>query len=174
MSGGQRITIEAVPQMLKAQTDALMSDINTEFKARGFRVANELRNAELIVLRGQRSGRIYNVPGTGRVRYNKRKHTAKITYRKYQASAPGEPPAVRTGTYRNSFSRRSYAEGSPDNMVKVHAIIESRTTATNGANLGNMLEEGTPGGKIKPRPHRERIMEKATPAIKRIYTRRYL
>ena len=172
MSSGQRITIEALPETIKARAGELMDDISDDFKSRGFRAANELRNAEQLVLRGQRSGRIYNVPGTGRVKYNKREKTAKITYRKYQASAPGEPPAVRTGAYRGSFERRSYADGSPDNVVKVHAIIESRITTPKGHNLGNLLEDGT--GRMAPRPHKDAIIEKAKPNIKRIYTGRYL
>ena len=154
---GQRITIEALPETLRARTNELMEDISTEFKSRGFRAANELRNAELLVLRGQRSGRRYKVPGTGR---------------SYQASAPGEPPAVRTGSYRNSFSRRTYAEGSTDNVVKVHAIIESRITIPNGSNLGNLLEGGT--SRMAPRPHKEKIIEKAKPNIQRIYQSKYI
>lgn len=155
---GQSITIEALPETIRARADELMGDISTEFKSRGFSVANELRNAELLVLRGQRNGRIYRVPGARRKRY--------------RASAPGEPPAVRTGAYRNSFSRRTYAEGSPDSVVKVHALIESRITIPNGSNLGNLLEGGT--SRMAPRPHKEKIIEKAKPNIQRIYTRKYL
>lgn len=40
-------------------------------------------NASLYVLRGKRSGKVYRVPNTGKT---------------YRASAPGEPPAVRSGT----------------------------------------------------------------------------
>lgn len=169
---GQRITIEALPETIEARANELMEDISTEFKARGFRAANELRNAEQLVLRGQRSGRRYIVPGTGRVKYNKKNKTATITYRTYQASAPGEPPAVRTGAYRNSFERRTYAEGSPDSVVKVHALIESRITTPKGHNLGNLLENGR--ARMAPRPHRQKIMEKAEPNIKRIYKQRYI
>lgn len=154
---GQRITIEALPETIKGRVNELMGDISKEVQNRGFRAANELRNAEQLVLRGQRSGRRYRVPGSK-------------SY--YTASAPGEPPAVRTGTYRNSFSRRSYADGSPDNVLKVHAIIESRITIPNGRNLGNLLEGGT--GRMAPRPHKDAIIEKAKPNIKRIYTGRYL
>ena len=40
----------------------IVGQVTAQAKSRGFRAANELRNAALQVLRGQRSGRIYKRP----------------------------------------------------------------------------------------------------------------
>lgn len=118
-----------------------------------------LRNAELKVLSGQRSGRRYNVPGTGRVKYYKRTHKAAITYRTYAASAPGEPPAVRTGTLRTSW--QPVVKDLPDG---VHLRLN---TSQNGRKYPGYLENGT--GKMAPRPYVKRIQEMAEPQIRRAY-----
>lgn len=154
--------------------------VNLGIRSRAYRAANELRNASQLVLRGQRSGRQYNVPGTGRMRYYKRdskdgKHkagTATITYRKYTASAPGEPPAVRTGVFRLSWQPKTEINHGGEN-VSVRAYIESNTRTDNGKYLlGEVLENGT--GHMAPRPYKERIQQKALPKIKRIYQGPYL
>ena len=46
--------------------DSAVQDINRQVASRGARVVQVLRNAEKEVLKGQRSGRIYTVPETGR------------------------------------------------------------------------------------------------------------
>lgn len=96
------------------------------------RASNELRNAALEVLGGSRSGRNYGG------------HTA---------SAPGEPPAARSGTLRNSW------QPCDDGM---NPAIESFVPYT-------WLEYGSPGGMIKPRPYAEKIKAMAMPAIEAIY-----
>ena len=73
--------------------DQICTEIRHQMESRAYVAANELRNAELEILRGQRGGRIYGVPGTKR---------------KYQASAPGQPPAVRTGAFRLSWQPQAY------------------------------------------------------------------
>lgn len=160
-------------QALMEEWGKLGTSIRHQMVSRGYRSANELRNASQLVLRGQRSGRRYIVPGTGRVKYNKKNHTATITYKRYTASAPGEPPAVRTGAFRMSWK--------PEVMVdhrsgySVISSVESTQRTDNGKYLlGEILEEGSPGGKIAPRPHHEKIQQKALPAIMRIYNEPYV
>lgn len=158
-----------------SQVGMMVKNVNDKItrgmKSRAYRAANELRNASQIVLRGQRSGRRYNVPGTGRVKYNKRDHTATITYRKYTASAPGEAPAVRTGVFRASWQPRTESEGVGDNL-SVRAMIESSVRTDNGKYLlGEVLEDGT--GRMAPRPYKEAIQEKAMPKILKIYKEPY-
>lgn len=151
--------------------ESIKNDIKIQMVSRGYRASNELRNASQLVLRGQRSGRRYIVPGTGSVKYNKRNKTAKITYRYYTASAPGEPPAVRTGAFRSSWQRKSYVEGKGDSFTVV-SEVESITRTDNGKYLlGEILEEGT--GKMAPRPHHEKIQQKALPNILKIYNEPY-
>ena len=118
-----------------------------------------LRNAELKVLSGQRSGKRYQVPGTGRMRYYKRKKTAVITYKRYTASAPGEPPAVRTGVFRTSWQPVV-----KDTNTGVHLRLNS---SQNGRKYPAYLENGT--NKMAPRPYVKEIQEMAEPQVRKIY-----
>lgn len=147
--------------------EQIVERIKQDMERRSYLAANELRNSALQVLRGQRSGRQYIVPGTGRMSYNKRKKTAKISYKRYTASAPGEPPAVRTGVFRLSWQPTAH---------KVYGSyisrIESDARTDNGRyNLGEILENGT--SRMAPRPYEDRILEKAEPKIVKIYAEPY-
>ena len=130
------------------RTGELISDIEHQMMSRAYQAAQALKKAELQVLGGRR----YRVPGTGA---------------SYTASAPGQPPAVRTGAYRSSYVPR--AEQKSGNVYR--SLIESGLSV-NGWNLGNLLENGT--SKMAPRPHDERIIQKALPEISRIYNRPFM
>lgn len=147
--------------------------IGDEVIIRSYRASNELRNASQLVLRGSRSGKSYIVPGTGRMKYYKRKHTAKISYKRYTASAPGEPPAVRTGAFRAGWTREAEVLVATDKHAEVRAYIENNIRTPNGHLLGDYLENGTPGGKMAPRPHHDKIREKAMNNIMKIYKSPY-
>ena len=150
--------------------DKISASIKHQMASRGYRAANELRNASQLVLRGKRSGRQYTVPGTGRMKYNKKTHTAKITYRKYTASAPGEPPAVRTGAFRMSWQPKVVVDHT--SSYAVVSRVESSQRTDNGKHLlGEILEEGT--GRMAPRPHHQAIQTKALPGIMKIYNEPY-
>ena len=137
------------------KVDKYVSEITDQMRSRGVRAANELTSAKNHVLRGKRSGRRYRVPNTRRY---------------YTASAPGEVPANRTGQYRLKWNEKSYAQGNT-----VHAQIESRVRTDNGKyNLGALLEKGSPGGKIAPRPHKKKIADKARPKVVKIFKEPYL
>ena len=141
--------------------------IQHQMASRSYRVANELRNSALIVLRGQRSGRRYKVPGTYRRQRDKVDGKMK-NGRYYTASAPGEPPAVRTGTFRNSW--QATARGPI--FGSYISRIESDATTDNGRhNLGEILEDGT--SRMAPRPYKDRILEHAEPKIVKIYSEPY-
>lgn len=130
--------------------------IKHQLESRTYRASNEMRNSALLVLRGQRSGRSYRVPGTKRY---------------YTASAPGEPPAVRTGAFRNSWQTDPRCSGA---FGTYWARIKSDIRTDNGRyGLGDILENGTPGGQMAPRPHHDRILEKAEPKVMRIYEEPY-
>lgn len=134
------------------EVDGIVDAIKTEMERRSYLAANELRNSSLRVLRGQRSGRQYTVPGTKT---------------KYTASAPGEPPAARTGTFRRSWQ--------PTATVVYGSYIsriETDVRTDNGRyTLGEVLENGT--GRMAPRPHHDRILEDAEPNIFKIYDENY-
>lgn len=151
------ITVRVSGDNVDETWDDIKESIKHQMASRGYRASNELRNAALDVLKGQRSGRIYRVPGT------------KATY---QASAPGEPPAVRTGAFRLGWKPQSVVESGGNRVI---SRIRNETTTSNGAyKLAEILEQGTPGGQMAPRPHQEKIQQKALPEVIRIYSEPYV
>lgn len=132
--------------------DTVTTQVTHEMERRSYKAANELRNAALKVLRGQRSGRSYRVPGKKQ---------------RYTASAPGEPPAVRTGLFRLSWQPTARVVfGS-----YISRIESDRRTENEEHTLGEILENGT--SRMAPRPYQDRILEKAEPEIFRIYDEPY-
>ena len=174
------------PYTASARIETAVREINDEItqgmKARGYSAANELRNSSQKILRGRRNGREYIVPGTGRMRYYKRgskdgKHgpmTATITYKKYRASAPGEPPAVRTNEFREKWQPRMEIDRSTRSFLSIKSYIENdvRVGKNHEYLLGELLENGT--GRMAPRPHHDSIKQDALPKILRIYSRPYI
>lgn len=128
--------------------------VDKEVSQRTYRASNELRNSALYILRGKRSGKMYNVPNTKK---------------KYRASAPGEPPAVRTGAFRLSWGTHVHVEKSGVHFKAV-AAIESRERA-GGRLLGEMLENGH--RHMAPRPYKQKVIDRALPKIKEIYKKPY-
>lgn len=144
------MTPTAAPEAVKEEVKKTVKSINQQVKSRGIRVKNALRNAELEVLKGKRSGRKYRKP---------------LSKRMYTASAPGEPPARRTGALRLNWTGGVENQTTSGNTVKVTAYIESNTP------YAGYLENGT--SKIAPRPYVDRIKEKAQPEIERIVNEDY-
>ncbi len=130
-----------------------VSEVNRKVISRGVRAVNAIRNAELEVLKGQRSGKVYRKPFT--------KHAT------YTASAPGEAPARRTGNLRMHWSGQVRSENSSNGGVAIVAELESQEY------YAGILENGTNDGKIAPRPFVEKIKEKAMPEILKIYSEPY-
>ena len=88
------------------EVEGITDNIKQHMERRAGLAALELRNSAPTVLRGERSGRRYKVPGT--YRRQRAKTDGKMKNgRYYTASAPGEPPAIRTGTFRNSWQPKS-------------------------------------------------------------------
>ena len=108
---------QAIKEIVVA-VDKTIDSIQNQALRRGYQAANVLTNTVKEVLRGQRSGRRYAKKGGG----------------SYTASAPGEPPAVRTGALRVSFQRRCRGEPYGSDFI-VYAITESSLQA-NGYLLG--------------------------------------
>ncbi len=136
----------AVRAVVKEQTE----NINRQVLSRGVRAVNALRNAELKVLKGQRSGKRY------------RKYPYKS---RYTASAPGEAPARRTGNLRLHWNGQVKTESAAKNGVSVIAELESQE------DYAPFLENGT--SKMAPRPFVDRIKEEAEPEIRKIYSEPY-
>lgn len=132
---------------VRATIQGQVEEINRQVLSRGIRAVNALRSAELEVLKGQRSGEVYRKP-----------FTKKATY---TASAPGEPPARRTGNLRLHWNGQVKKGAVSGNGIEVIAELESQEE------YSSMLENGTE--KMEPRPFAERIKEKAMPEIEKIY-----
>lgn len=135
---------------IRATVKDQVTNINRKVVSRGVRAVNAIRNAELEVLKGQRSGKVYRKP------YSKASYTA---------SAPGEPPARRTGNLRMHWNGQVKSENSSGGGVAIIAELESQES------YASYLENGT--SKMAARPFTEKIKEKADPEIKRIYSEPY-
>lgn len=144
------MTPAEAPEGVKEAVKNTVKSINRKVRSRGTRVKNALRNAELEVLRGKRSGRKYRKP---------------FSTRRYTASAPGEPPARRTGALRLNWTGGVEASAGSSGGTKVTAYIESQTP------YAGYLENGT--SKIAARPYVDRIKEKAQPEVDRIMNEDY-
>ena len=96
---------------LKIAVDDTVKKVNLEAASRGMRAVNAIRNAELEVLSGKRSGRVYRKPYT-------KSH--------YTASAPGEPPARRTGNLRLNWNG-TVESSSTGSGLRVTAVLESQS-----------------------------------------------
>ena len=136
---------------IRATVKEQVTNINRKVVSRGVRAVNAIRNAELEVLKGQRSGRVYRKPYT------------KATY---TASAPGEPPARRTGNLRMHWNGQVKSENASSGGVAIVAELESQES------YAGHLENGT--SKMAPRPFVERIKEMAMPEIQKIYSESYV
>lgn len=137
------------PGKLKIAVDETVQKLNQEVASRGVRATNALRNAELEVLRGKRSGRVYRKP------HSKARYTA---------SAPGEPPARRTGMLRMNWNG-TVESASSGSGIHVSAVLESQEK------YSMYLENGT--RHMAARPFQQEIADKAAPEIKRIYSEKY-
>ncbi len=135
---------------IQEKIDRKVESVNNQAVSRGTQAVNALRNAELEVLKGQRSGRVYRKP------HSKASYTA---------SAPGEPPARRTGNLRLHWNGKVIKERTSGGGLNITAELESQEP------YAGILEHGS--RRMAPRPFVERIKQKAMPKIKRIYSRPY-
>lgn len=93
-----------------SHADVLLGVVDKALKRKVTAMGHTVRDKLLTeVLVGQRSGRWYKVPGTGRM---------------YQASRPGEPPASRSGDLRRSYKVGPVEGTSPHFSVKVGSALK--------------------------------------------------
>lgn len=140
----------SVGSAIRATVKEQVADINRKVVSRGVRAVNAMRNAELNVLKGQRSGE------------RRRKYPYKSMYR---PSVPGEPPARRTGSLRLHWNGQVKSENSANGGVAIVAELESQEP------YAGYLESGTHN--MEPRPFVEKIKEEAAPEIRKIYGEPY-
>ncbi len=137
---------------LEGEVAKVVENITHEVKSRAYRASTALRDSALDVLsnKRKRSGKVYRKP-----------FTKKATY---TASAPGEAPALRSGSLRMSWRQRTASEGAGKDLTVRPAI-------TTDVKYAPWLDEGTP--KMAPRPFKEPIIEHAMPNIRRIFNQPY-
>ena len=164
------INLEQLSSTIKGDVAEIVEAIGRDTESRAYKASNELTNATAYVLRGQRSGKKYNIPGVGRMVYNKKSKTARIVHKKYTASAPGEAPAVRTGLFRMGWKRRTYISRLDGSNRVLRAVTENDQMVGKYL-LGELLEEGT--GKMAPRPYKDKVIQMALPRIIKIYKEPY-
>lgn len=161
---------ESIGNSVRVTVSDQVKKINNLVVSRGLRAVNAMRNAELRVLKGERSGRVYKKPGT----YGKAlKATKKLLGdyghklrggQLYRASAPGEAPAMRTNSLRLHWNGQVKKENRVDGVMIVAELESAEPYAA-------ALEHGTP--RMKARPFVEKIKQEAAPEIKRIYGEPY-
>lgn len=158
---------------IKGAVNDAVEKITQEAKSRAFRASTELRNSALIVLRGERSGKVYKKLGTYGKRMNKQTKGLLKDYghklrggQLYRASAPGEAPANRSGALRESWRQRNESESTGSGLT-VRAAI------TTDVKYAPWLNDGTKDGHIEPRPFEEPIVEHAKPRIRKIFKEPY-
>lgn len=130
---------------------AAIKSIERQAQGRVVKASNELRNAAMEVLANGAKGTAMKTTRKGRT-YRK-PHTKRAVYR---ASAPGEPPALRSGTLRGSWRSTAETHGS-----------EYKAVITSGVKYAPYLEAGTE--KMAARPFVEKIIETAKPRIEAIF-----
>lgn len=132
----------AVQITVRSFTKKVIQAIENDAQKRALRIGHMLRNYIVTQLAGQRSGRVYRVPGTKRF---------------YTASAPGEYPAVRTG-----YLRRSIRTVVRQDLWGVYAVVG--TDVPYGASLERRGAQGLKGG----RPWLTRAYAEMLPEIRKV------
>lgn len=140
--------VNSAGRVVRATIKEQTENINQQVLFRGVRAVNALRNAELKVLKGQRSGK---------KRYRKYPYKSR-----YTPSAPGEPPARRTGNLRLHWNGQVKTKSTAKKGISVIAELESQEK------YASFLENGT--SNMAPRPFMDRIKEEAVPEIRKIYS----
>lgn len=155
---------------VRVTVDDQVKKINHLVVSRGRRAVKAMRDAELRVLKGERSGRVYKKPGTyGKALKATKKLLGDYGHKLrggqiYRASAPGEAPAMRTNSLRLHWNGQVKKENRADGVMIVAELESAEPYAA-------ALEHATP--QIKARPFVEKIKQEATLEIKRIYSEPY-
>lgn len=129
---------------LEIAVEDICREINQNARSRAMRGTNYLRNAALVVLGQNGSGRVYR---NGHV-----------------ASSPGQPPAPDTGNLRRNWRQLPVAV-TPNGMGKYG--IRIKLAIRSDVFYQQFLEKGT--RKMAARPHMKRIKEKARPQIAALF-----
>jgi len=118
-----------------------VAQVEAELPARAMQASHILKNSSQEILGHEGGGRTYRKPAGG----------------SYSASAPGSPPAIRTGTLMRSWRPIVFGQYNPG--------LEG------GTPYAGFLEYGT--SKMAARPFVDKIVELSEPEITAIYNAPY-
>ena len=113
------------------------------------------------------SGKRYPIPSTiaPRKRYNPETgQWEELPGKFYTASAPGEPPAVRTGGYRDAWLASGAFEARDGHGVMA-VVYNSIYVGKGRVPLWDILQRGRKDGTLQSRPHIDKALELARPEI---------
>ncbi len=82
----------------------------------------------------------------------------------YTASAPDEPPAIRTGGYRDAWLASGAFEARDGHGVMA-VVYNSIYVGKGRVPLWDILQRGRKDGTLQPRPHIDKALELARPEI---------
>ena len=164
------MTAEERARYLKVEVDEEVKKLSAQVQSRARRAVNILRNSALEVLSGERHGRVYKLLGTHGKRANATTKALRGAYghklkggQLYQASAPGEPPAVRKGNLRRNWRKYVLGGGSTASGVGMRIICRIKSDMP----YSDLLDEGRE--RIKPRPYKDKVREMSMPQIDALY-----
>ena len=147
----------AISAEFEAVWKGMQDSIKQQMMHRAYTGSQELRTAAVDnVLKNQGGGRRYRVPSTK-------------SY--YTASAPGQPPANRTGHFRMSWHPNAKIGAGGSGFSVISEIENNVRVGKKGYLLGELLEDGT--SRMAPRPHHDKIKEAALPELMKIYSAPY-
>ena len=140
------MTPAAAARYLRIEVNSLVMELNQNARSRANRGVNLLRNAALVVLGQDGSGRVYHRDGRVQV-----------------ASAPGEPAAPDLGNLRKNWRMATLAFFNGKGLgINIHMRI------TSDMFYSMFQEKGTRF--IAPRPYHDRIKTKARPQIVALFS----
>lgn len=139
---------QTVEFLVSSRTQKLKKEVIRRAQGAGEQIVKKVQDT----LKGTRSGRLYG---------------------KHRASAPGEPPAVDTGSLRNSFKAKNKITDEGGGVTKIKSYTYSNL-AKDGVSPGYnyaWIDEGN--ARIEPRPYREEAGKQAFDLIKKNLKRPY-
>ena len=166
------MTPEERAKYLEVEVAEEVRQMSKAARSSATRAVNIMRNSALQILRGERHGRVYKLPGTiGKANKNTTRLAKLSGYKprkgqSYRASAPGEPPANRSpgGGLRNSWRMYVLGEGIiPGAGGRIVCRLKSDKP------YSDYLDEGT--RRMKARPYKDRIKDMSMPRIDPMFER---
>lgn len=140
-----------MPVNIKVEVKDKLKNIENAVQSKTYRASNILRKCAMEVLSSKGGGR------------SGRKYTKPNSKAKYTASAPGEPPARRTGALRNSWKIKNITS-----VTGAGGAFSTTAAIETNLDYDSYLEHGT--SKMAPRPHHDKIKEMAAPQIEQLFS----